>query len=299
MAKYWIGQKDFEVSALVPGLYIVSTPIGNLQDVTLRALQTLAGADIVACEDTRVTSKLLRRFGIQATLQSYREHNAEKAGSRLLEAIAQGQSVAVVSDAGTPMISDPGFDLAEKVRESGHAVTVVPGVSAPVAALVASGMPCSQFTFAGFLPPKEQARRNVLARYRDTTETVLFFEAPHRLTACLIDMKATFGPDREVAICREMTKMHEEIRRGSLAQIVETYAQEKVRGEIVMVLGPKSDESEKPDTDALLRELLESMTVSRAAAEAAKLIGMPKRALYQRALELADQAAEKRPRRNR
>ncbi len=287
---YMIGPNEYSAAKPVAGLYVVSTPIGNLGDMTIRALEILAGADIVACEDTRVTAKLLNRYAISAKRKAYHEHNADHEGPLLLQAIAEGKVVALASDAGTPLISDPGQRLVAEAKKQGLPVFPIPGASAPIAALTASGLPTDCFTFAGFLPSKKGQRITTLQSFRGQSGlqagTLMFFESPSRLTNALEDMIEVFGENREACICRELTKMHEEARRGSLAELLEHYSEHPPKGEIVIVLAPET-QGEAPDADTVLAELLETMSVSRAASEAAKLTGLTKRDLYSRALEIA------------
>ncbi len=286
MTTYLIDGNKFSSGTLEAGLYIVATPIGNLSDISLRALKTLAGADIIACEDTRTSGKLLSHFGIKTRKIPYHEHNAQKAGPKLIAALKEGKTVALISDAGTPLVSDPGYKLVNQARDAGIKVIPIPGASAPLAALVASGLQTDSFIFAGFLPTKTVARKNTLKEYADHASTLIFFESPNRLQECLADMISIFGEKREAAICRELTKLHEEISNASLAELSQLYENRKVKGEIVIIVGAKSSE-DKIDIDALLTELMETMSVSRAASEAANLSGRAKRDLYQRALKLS------------
>ena len=288
MNSYSIDNSSFRVGVVEPGLYIVATPIGNLSDITLRALKTLAGADIVACEDTRTTGKLLKHFSIKAKLITYHEHNAHKAGPKLITALEAGKTVALVSDAGTPLISDPGYRLVNQARERKLNVIPIPGASAPMAALVASGLQTDAFLFAGFLPTKSAARKNRLQELADLPSTLIFFESPNRLQESIADMISVFGDGRMGAICRELTKLHEEISSGNMGQLVNIYEGRKIKGEIVIIVGaPALDEV--IDIDGLLKELMQTMSTSRAAAEAANLSGKSKRDLYQRALKLGEQ----------
>lgn len=288
MSGFTIDGHGFSAPTLTGGLYIVSTPIGNLADVTIRALQTLSAADVIACEDTRVTAKLLQRYGIKTKRISYHEHNADKEGPVLLEAVRAGKAVALVSDAGTPLISDPGQRLVGEAKSLGLPVTPVPGVCAPVTALTASGLPTDLFTFAGFLPSKQGQRIKSLQAFKSHVGTLVFFEGPSRLVKSLTDMVAVFGAERKVCICRELTKMHEEALLGTLHEVQQYYEKNPPKGEIVIVLAPET-ENKKIDSDQLLRELLETMSVSRAAGEAAKLTGLAKRDLYAQALKIADE----------
>ncbi|WP_416357789.1 16S rRNA (cytidine(1402)-2'-O)-methyltransferase [Aureimonas phyllosphaerae] len=271
-----------------PALYLVATPIGNLGDITLRALEIIAGADVLACEDTRQTGKLLQRYGIRRRAWSYHEHSAESADEALLGELAAGRSVALVSDAGTPLVSDPGYRLGREAIARGLPVVPVPGASAPLAALLASGLPSDAFFFAGFLPPKESGRRARLEALARIPGTLLFFEAPHRIADSLADMADVLGP-RPAAVCRELTKAFETIYRAPLPDLAAEFAvMERVRGEIVVCIGPPADEAaDAPaDVDAILRGLLAEMKPAKAAQEAVKLTGLSRRDLYQRALAL-------------
>jgi len=273
---------------LEAGLYLVSTPIGNLGDTTLRALATLAAADLIACEDTRVTSVLVRHFAITARLVAYHDHNAARQRPKLLAALAGEAAVALVSDAGTPLVSDPGYRLAEEARAAGHRVVPVPGASAVLAALVASGLPTDAFLFAGFLPTKTGARRARLAALAGAPATLIFFESPRRLAATLADMTATLGGERRAAVARELTKVFEEVRRASLAELAASLGSgPPPKGEIVVVVAPPpAAAASLADADAVLVPLLATHSVSAAAAAAAALTGRPRRELYARALRL-------------
>lgn len=273
---------------LEPGLYIVATPIGNLGDITLRGLATLAAADLIACEDTRVTRILTGRYGISTRLVAYHEHNAERQRPVILKLLGEGKAVALVSDAGTPLISDPGYRLVGDALATGHAVIPIPGASAVLAALVASGLPTDGFHFAGFLPPKGEARRSRLAALARISATLVFFEAPQRVAAALSDMAATLGADRPAVVARELTKKFETIRRGTLAGLAEEFAAEPTpKGEIVVLVGAAAEAAPaETDIDAMIADLLKHHTVKAAVAEAAALTGLPRRDLYRRALAL-------------
>lgn len=277
---------------LAPGLYIVATPIGNLGDVTLRALSTLAAADLILCEDTRVSRTLLDRYAISRPTRPYHEHNAAEQRPRVLAELAAGKAVALVSDAGTPLVSDPGYRLVADVIAAGHSVVPIPGASALLAAIVAAGLPTDAFFFAGFPPPKPGPRRKRLAGLATVPGSLVFYESPRRLAEALADMAETLGGDRPAAIARELTKLYETIRRGTLATLAaELATEDPPRGEIVIVVGPPIDAAPDPaDIDALIAGLLESGSVRSAADEAAALTGLPRRALYQRALALRDRA---------
>jgi len=273
--------------ALVPGLYVVATPIGNLGDITLRALATLAGADLIACEDTRVSSVLLRHYGIASRLTAYHEHNAASVRPKLLAALGDGKAVALISDAGTPLISDPGYRLVVEARAAGHRVVPIPGPSAVLTALVASGLPTDAFFFAGFLPPKTAARTKRLRELAAIPATLVFFESPQRLADSLADMRDVLG-EREAVVARELTKAFEETRSGTLASLATAYAEAPTpKGEIVVVVAPPSEQAASAeDADRVLTELLADRSVSEAASEAAAITGLPRRELYKRALAL-------------
>ncbi|MBS3649088.1 16S rRNA (cytidine(1402)-2'-O)-methyltransferase [Pseudaminobacter sp. 19-2017] len=283
-----IGGTEIAARPLEPALYLVATPIGNLGDMTIRGLETLASADVVACEDTRVTRILLDRYGIRQRPLPYHEHNAAEAGPRLLKALEDGRSVALVSDAGTPLVSDPGFRLVEQAVEAGIRVVPVPGPSAVLAALTASGLPSDTFLFGGFLPVKDGQRRARLEELKAAPATLIFFESPRRLADTLAAMVDVLG-ERPAAVARELTKTFEELRRGSLAELAGFYASaETPKGEVVVCVGPplKSDALSEDDTDRLLLSLASEMPASKAAAEAARMTGGKKPDLYRRLLEL-------------
>ncbi|TIM76817.1 MAG: 16S rRNA (cytidine(1402)-2'-O)-methyltransferase [Mesorhizobium sp.] len=287
---YVIGQTEIPARPLEPALYLVATPIGNLADITLRALETLAAADIVACEDTRVSRVLLDRYGIRRRTSAYHEHNAGEAGPKLIAALLAGQSVALISDAGTPLISDPGYRLVGEALYQGIRVVPIPGPSAPLAALTASGLPSDAFLFAGFLPVKTGQRLARLEALKTVPATLIFFESPRRLAETLGAMIEALGGARKAAIGRELTKTFEEIRTGTLQSLADHYATaDTPKGEIVICVGPSEATADEPaDIDRLLRSLAAEMPASKAAAEAAKMTGGQKQALYRRLLELKD-----------
>ena len=286
---YRLADQAVAAAKLAPGLHIVATPIGNLGDITLRALEALAGADLIACEDTRVTRKLLDRYAIATPLTPYHEYNAAKARPALLRRLADGAAIALVSDAGTPLISDPGFKLVRAAAEAGHAVTALPGASALLTALTVAGLPTDQFLFTGFLPPKAAARRARIAELNRIPATLVLFETGPRIAATLADLAAGLGQKREAAVCRELTKLHEEIRRGDLATLAQAYADHEPRGEIVLVIAPPPavEQISVADTETLLREALGRVSLKDAVAEVADATGLPRRDIYQRALALA------------
>jgi len=292
--RYTLGGYAFDAGKAAPGLHIVATPIGNLGDITLRALATLAGADLIACEDTRVTRKLLDRYAIGTPLTPYHDHNATAARPRLLQRLAEGAAIALVSDAGTPLVSDPGFKLVRAVQEAGYSVTSLPGASAPLAALAVAGLPTDQFLFAGFLPPKETARRARIAELARIPATLVVFETGPRLAATLADLAAGLGQRREAALCRELTKLHEEIRRGELATLADTCADEPPRGEIVLVIAPPqaSQPISAAETETMLRQALKRVSLKDAVGEVADATGLPRREVYQRALALTNETKE-------
>jgi 16S rRNA (cytidine1402-2'-O)-methyltransferase len=289
--RFSLAGRDIKVPDAAPGLHIVATPIGNLGDITLRALETLAGVDAIACEDTRVTRKLLDRYVITTPLTPYHDHNAEQARPALLRRLGEGASIALVSDAGTPLVSDPGFKLVRAAHEAGYPVTALPGASATLAALTTAGLPTDQFFFAGFLPPKPGARRTRIAELARIPATLVLFETGPRLAATLADLNAGLGP-REAAICRELTKLHEEVRRGDLASLAENSPDSESRGEIVLVVGPPraTTQPSASETDTLLRAAMARVSLKDAVGEVAEVTGMPRRELYQRALELSKEA---------
>ena len=272
---------------LPAGLYLVATPIGNLRDITVRALEVLAAADLIACEDTRVTRKLLDHYGIATPLTSYHEHNAAHVRPKIIARLGEGAAIALVSDAGTPLVSDPGYKLVREAWAAGATVTALPGASAPVAALTLSGLPTDRFFFEGFLPAKEAARRTRIAELKRIPATLVLFETGPRIAGSLADLAAGLGP-REGALCRELTKLHEEVRHGDLTTLAREAAQAgEPRGEMVIVVAPPEPQGEAIDLDALLRQALERVSVKEAVAEIAAVTGRPRREVYQRALALA------------
>jgi 16S rRNA (cytidine1402-2'-O)-methyltransferase len=273
----------------VPGLHLVATPIGNLGDITLRALETLAGVDIIACEDTRITRRLTERYAITAVLKPYHEHNAALARPKILEKLSQGASIALVSDAGTPLISDPGFKLVREVCAAGHEVIALPGPSSVLAALSVAALPTDRFFFEGFLPPKETARRARLTELSRIDATLVMFESGSRVQDTLADLADIMGA-RDAAICREMTKLHEEISRAKVAELARSAATLEMRGEFVLVIGPPAAGAQamtEQALDELLRSQLRRGSVKDAVAHAMELSGRPRREIYARALELA------------
>src|SRR3954452_13139455 len=279
----------------VPGLHLVATPIGNLGDITLRALETLAGDHIIACEDTRITRRLTERYAISAQLKPYHEHNAALARPRILEKLAQGASIALVSDAGTPLISDPGFKLVREVCAAGFAVIAVPGASSVLTALSVAALPTDRFYFEGFLPPKQGARRTRLAELAKIDATLVMFESGNRVQDTLADLAEIMG-DRDAAICRELTKLHEQITRAPIAELAKAADTLETRGEFVLVVAPPRPDSLIMTDDALdelLRTSLARDSVKDSVAHAVELSGRPRREVYARALELAKEVPKK------
>ncbi|MFN3891227.1 MAG: 16S rRNA (cytidine(1402)-2'-O)-methyltransferase [Beijerinckiaceae bacterium] len=279
-----------EAQPLAPGLHVVATPIGNLGDITFRALATLAAADAVIAEDTRVSKTLLAHYGIATPLVAYHEHNAAVIRPHLLARLEGGAALALISDAGTPLVSDPGFKLVAEALERGVQVTSAPGPSAVLAALVVAGLPTDRFFFEGFLPQKSAARRQRAAALKSVPGTLVMFESPRRLAESLDDLAAVLG-DRQAAVCRELTKRFETVRRGSLAQLAGEFAAEPPpKGEIVIVVGPPGEPDEaaaQGDVDAKLNAALARHSVKDAAAIVAGETGQPRRKVYARALEIA------------
>jgi 16S rRNA (cytidine1402-2'-O)-methyltransferase len=278
---------------LEPGLYVVATPIGNLRDITLRALDVLRAADLVLAEDTRVTRKLLSAHGVSARLEPYHEHNAGASGLRALDALGAGQVVALVSDAGTPLVSDPGEGLVRQAIEAGHRVFPIPGASALLAGLAGAGLPTARFLFAGFSPPKSKQRRETFLELAGVPATLVFFESGPRLAESLADMAAVFGA-RPAVVGRELTKMFEEFRRGDLPALAAAAALgDPPKGEMVVMVGPPEAREAMSEADIEagaadhdLRAALARLPLGQAAQEVAALTGAPRRLLYQRALAL-------------
>jgi 16S rRNA (cytidine1402-2'-O)-methyltransferase len=286
---YVVAGQTFSAPRVRGGLYLVATPIGNLGDITLRALETLASVDLIACEDTRITRRLTERYGISAQLKPYHEHNAAEMRPKILELLAQGASIALVSDAGTPLISDPGFKLVREACAAGLSVVALPGPSSVLAALSVAALPTDRFFFEGFLPPKAVARRTRLTELARLDVTLVLFESGSRVQETLADLAAIMGA-REAAICREMTKLHEEISRGTLSGLAQSADTLETRGEFVLVIGPRPEGSQamtSDEVDDLLRDRLARDSVKDAVAHAVEISGRPRREIYARALELA------------
>jgi 16S rRNA (cytidine1402-2'-O)-methyltransferase len=286
---YVLGGHSITARPLAAGLYLVATPIGNLGDISLRALETLAAADLIACEDTRVTARLLDRYGIRAPLTPYHDHNAAAARPKILARVAAGAAVALVSDAGTPLVSDPGYRLVQGAHEAGLAVTAVPGASSVLAALAIAGLPTDRFFFEGFLPAKSAARRQRIDALARIPATLILFETGPRLADALADLAHGLGP-RPAAICRELTKLHEEVRRGDLDALARTSGASETRGEFVLVVAPPGAEAQAAsgeEIDDLLRRALASASLKDAVSAVAEATGEPRREVYRRALALA------------
>lgn len=269
---------------LEPGLYIVATPIGNLGDVTLRAVDILQRCDAVACEDTRVTGKLLKHLGVSKPLWRYDDHASEQDRARLVGS-AIDKAVVLVSDAGTPLISDPGCRLVRDARKQGVPITSLPGPCAAIVGLTLSGLPNDRFLFAGFLPVKEKARLDTLEELAGVAATLIFYETGPRLLKSL-DALSEIWPDREVSVARELTKLHEECRTGTAADLLQHYTDHTAKGELVLLVGPPNKSSAEYDIDVLLKEALAELKPSQAAARVAKLTGEDRKRLYARAMEL-------------
>jgi 16S rRNA (cytidine1402-2'-O)-methyltransferase len=283
-----------ETEPLAPGLHVVATPIGNLRDVTIRALATLAAADAVLAEDTRVTRTLLAHYGITTPLLAYHEHSNEAVRERMVARLRAGEALALVSDAGTPLVSDPGYKLVQAAIEAGISITPVPGPSAVTTALVAAGLPTDRFFFEGFLPQKAGARRNRLEALAQVPGTLVLFESPHRLPEMLADAAAMLGADRAAAVTRELTKLYETVRRDSLGSLAARFGEEgPVKGEIVVVIGPAGEQAAGPEDDAALDAAIRTALARHSIKDAASLVadetGQPRRQIYARALVLARQ----------
>lgn len=284
--------ENSQTAPLAAGLYIIATPIGNITDITLRALDVLGKVDLIACEDTRISAKLASLYDISAPKVAYHEHNADDVRPKIISEIERGGRVALISDAGTPLVSDPGYKLVEECYEKGIYVTTLPGASAPMTALVLSGLPTDRFMFAGFLPPKSAARRKVYAELVTIPATLIFFETAPRLQESLSDAADILG-DRPAAVARELTKKFEEIKRGTLSELATYYRENgQPKGEIVLVIGrgqPKTKQDYTQDEiDDLIREALMqlNMSIKDASAYVAAETGMKKREVYARALAL-------------
>lgn len=283
--------RNAETPPLMPGLYLVATPIGNLRDITLRALDVLNGCDLIACEDTRVSRKLLDHFGVRTAVQSYHEHNAARERPKLLQRIAEGQSVALVSDAGTPLISDPGYKLVREAVQQGYGVTAIPGASSVLAGLCVSALSTDRFFFGGFLPSRESACRKLARELAVIPATLVLFESPARLSKSLPVLAEVLGA-REAAVTRELTKKFEEIRRGSLPELAEYYATAvSPKGEVVLVIAfaDAADGESAFDLEAMLGKAMAKLSLRDAVAEVSVLTGAPRKQIYELALKLRNE----------
>lgn len=284
-------QKDHQAPdavSLKPGLYLVPTPIGNLRDLTFRALDILAGVDLIVCEDTRVSMKLLKAFGLKKPMRVYNDHATEKDRNAIVKIIEEGEAVALISDAGTPLISDPGYKLVRQVVQQGLSITALPGPSAMLPALQLSGLPSDAFSFIGFLPPRSGPRKSLLEKWREMPGTLICFETGPRLEESLKDIKKVLG-DRPAAIARELTKLFEEVRRGKLSTLLEEVTLAgPPKGEIVLIIGENKTEEISSDTiEGQLKTALKSLSVRDAADMVAQATGKPKKTIYQLALKLS------------
>jgi 16S rRNA (cytidine1402-2'-O)-methyltransferase len=284
---YVIGTTTYEAEKLSGGLYITATPIGHLGDVTLRALATMAAVDVLLCEDTRTTGKLLERYAIRTKLMPYHEHNATRVRPAILKALGEGQAYALVSDAGMPLVSDPGYRLVGDCVEHNIAVTAVPGASAVLTALALSGLPTDRFTFVGFLPTKSGERKKLLSEFASVKSTLVTFESPHRIVDALVDLAATLG-NRRVAVTRELTKLHEEVLRGTALDVHDILkSRPSVKGEITLVVAPPDQSAahvSEEDLESAIDEALQSMPAAKAASEVAKRFDLAKKDIYARIL---------------
>ncbi len=272
-------------SAASPGLYLVATPIGNLGDITLRALDVLVSCDRVICEDTRVSGKLLNHFGIKKPLLPYNDHNADRQRGGILKALQEGKAIAFISDAGMPLVSDPGYKLVRECVKEGILVTSLPGANAPLTALQLSGLPSESFCFIGFLPNKSVARKKYLAEWKNVPSSLIAFETAPRLHASLKDIRDVLG-EREVAVARELTKLHEEITRGSVSELIENYDGNTPKGEIVLVIGRgEAAVMSDDDVEKELKKALKTMSTKEAAAHIAEISGRPRKEIYSLAIE--------------
>ncbi|MCX7349669.1 MAG: 16S rRNA (cytidine(1402)-2'-O)-methyltransferase [Alphaproteobacteria bacterium] len=283
---YIIGAHRFEAEPLASGLYVVATPIGNLGDMTIRALATLAGAETVLCEDTRTSGKLMERFAIKTRLAPYHEHNAQKVRPQILARLQQGATIALISDAGMPLVSDPGYRLVKEAVAMGIPVTACPGPSAVLTGLALSGLPTDRFLFAGFVPQKQGERKKLFAEFARLKATLIFFESPHRIIETLHDLSSAL-PGRHVAVTRELTKLHEEVLRGAAAEIaMQLESRPSVKGEITLLVGPPEAEEEVSETELenAITHALTEMPASKAASEVAKRFNLNRADVYQRIL---------------
>ncbi|UWR03445.1 16S rRNA (cytidine(1402)-2'-O)-methyltransferase [Ruegeria conchae] len=281
---------NFQKIRLAAGLYFVATPIGTARDITLRALDVLASADMIAAEDTRSLRRLMEIHGVPLEgrrILAYHDHSGAGARGKILDALAQGQSVAYASEAGMPLIADPGYDLGRQASEAGHNVTCAPGPAAVLTALTLAGLPTDAFFFAGFLPNASGARRSRIEALRSVPGTLVFYESPKRVAGCLADLAAVLGGERQAALCRELTKKFEETRRGTLADLASEYQDASVKGEVVLLVDRAHSQSVKEtDVEEALRRALETHSVRDAAELVSEMFSLPRRPIYQKALKL-------------
>lgn len=291
---YTIATFKIEAKLIEPGLYIVATPIGNLGDITLRALETLAACDVIACEDTRTSRKLLDRFNIKTRTIAYHEHNAAYASEKMVAALDQGKTIALISDAGTPLISDPGYRIVNAASAAGHPVIPIPGASALLSALMGAGLPTDSFFYGGFLPNKEKAKRDRLTEISRIAATLVLYESPNRLLASLKTAEDVLGGDRLACVGRELTKSYEEFVRGTLSELVEAFTDRTIKGEIVLIIGPPTQVEIMSDDEVMhwLKELSRDLPTGKAATEAAKITNRPRKELYKALLDLKNNDAE-------
>jgi 16S rRNA (cytidine1402-2'-O)-methyltransferase len=279
-----------QIATLQPGLYLIATPIGTARDITLRALDILASADVLVAEDTRSLRRLMEIHGIALNdrpLLSYHEHNGDKMRPRLLSLLAEGKSLAYGSEAGTPMVADPGFDLARAARAEGHAVVSAPGPSAVITALTVGGLPTDRFFFNGFLPNSSGQRKSALSALKDVPGTLVFYESPKRITKMLRDAAEVLGPEREAAVCRELTKKFEEVIRAPLAQLAQECDERTLKGEIVVLIDrAHSSTVSEAELTSMVKDALQDGSVRDVADSIAKETGLPRRQVYQLALKL-------------
>lgn len=288
-----VNSMNAEIKPLAAGLYFVATPIGTARDITLRALDVLASADVLAAEDTRTLKRLMDIHGIplgKRPVLAYHDHNGEAARPKLLRALAEGKSVAYASEAGTPLVADPGFALGRDVLAEGYDVTSAPGPSAVIAALTIAGLPTDRFLFAGFAPTTQSARRTFLQEFADVPATLVFYESPKRVRKMLDDMVVVFGGERQGAVCRELTKKFEEVLRGSLEELQSEVADRTLKGEVVILVDRNRKEIGADTMDEALRSALESMSVKDAANAVSTALNLPRRKVYQAALELGKES---------
>ncbi|MCF4096970.1 16S rRNA (cytidine(1402)-2'-O)-methyltransferase [Maritalea mediterranea] len=286
--RYFIGEHGFNAPKVPPALYIVATPIGNLKDITLRALEVLAGADLILCEDTRTSAKLLSAFGIKTRRRALHEHNESEMAAQFVRQVQDGAAIALISDAGTPLLSDPGFPLVREAAKSDIEVVALPGASALLAGLAVAGLPTDQFSFFGFLPPKQMARKERLKELSGRPETLVFYESPKRVSACLSALAEIFGDNRQAVVAREITKKFETLYRGSLGELSVQFADQNVKGELViLVAGAQADKMpDQKEWQAVLAERLEELPLRSAVDEVAQGFGLKRKQVYQAALEL-------------